>query len=46
MCVYVGDGQKFLPLGFTAAQPPKIQSEFTPVFSVEDEEPNPLAEQC
>ncbi len=43
--VYVGDGQKYLPLGFTPAAPPAIASEFVPVFNAEEEETNPLQEQ-
>lgn len=45
VAIYIGDAQKYLPLGFTPAPPPKIQSEFVPVFNAEEEEPNPLQEQ-
>lgn len=43
--LYVGDGQKYLPLGFTPQAPPKVSDEFVAQYSIEDEEPNPLAEQ-
>lgn len=49
VCVYVGDGQKYLPFGFTPAPPPKIQSEFEPAFDPEEAEEDgaghPLHEQ-
>ena len=45
VAVYIGDAQKYLPLGFTPAPPPTIAAEFAPVFNAEEEEPNPLQEQ-
>jgi radial spoke head protein 4A len=44
--LYIGDGQKACPLGFTPARPPPIAAEFEPVFNVEEDEPNPLQEQA
>jgi len=46
VAIYVGDGQKACPLGFTPARPPAISAEFVPVFNAEEEEPNPLQEQA